>query len=1020
GAPGYLTARPSRGTDPTSAAGRGPSVALEPAAVIEGLVVDGDGRPVADADVSISIKRPDTGEIRITIGEPSLAPSDRTGADGRFRLSPVDPDNNYELRVRAAGFAVEERLISGLAPYETRDGVRVVLETGTSVVGVVVTDAEELPVADADVTLTPAVPGRMPRISTHEAGPKVRFEAITDADGAFAVADLAPGRYDVEVSRRGFAKLLQRAADVPEGVAQVDLGTLRLAPGEVVEGFVANPQGEPLEGVMVSVSKPGGMMISMPGMARGEPDARTGPDGWFVVDRLQAGEQINLTVDRPGYVEQRLGGIKPPLDQPLHLELDLSSTLSGIVLDPEGEPLAGADVTLDRRVSGGFGGNVMVMLRRDSETTDSQGRFVFEDLEPGKVTLAAVAPGYQKAERSEIEVPEGEDVEGIELPLDAGAFIVGQVRLSDGRPAAGARVRELREGQERFGLDSVTADGDGFYRLDGITPGTVNIEAKHQDVLRTVREIEARAGANELDLVFEGGIDVSGIVVSTAGAPVAGAWVQLAPAGRPWGGPETTADARGAFRIAGVRDGDYVVRASADGFAPLGDDVRVRVAGEPLTDLEVRLDEGGTISGSISGLDESEMSSVELSAAQIDGLDFRSPIVDRTGEFRIERASPGTWRLVARLGVSGRQASGQVELGGSGEQVTVSLEFGRGLVLSGQVLRNERPLADLTVFAQGTDVARSGWARTDEGGRFAIDDLESGTYRLELRDWETGLTHIETVEMSADVEVEVEIPTASVAGRVVDASDRQPLAGARVRLEPLGETTGVAILDQGATTDLDGRFRVGNVTDGSWRVSVGKKGFAARATTAVVQNGRSVENLELVLDPTEGLTLEVRMATGAIPEQVRLAVLDASGRALISGSHATGENGRVRLSSVPGGSWQLVVGAPGSANVNLDASVPGTLPIVLPAPGTLVVSLPEYAGSNAVATVTLTDERGRAFRSLGWMGWLTDEWRMIDGQLEFRALPPGSWTVRAVGPDGAVWQEMAQLSEGASATVVLE
>ena len=69
--------------------------------------------------------------------------------------------------------------------------------------------------------------------------------------------------------------------------------------------------------------------------------------------------------------------------------------------------------------------------------------------------------------------------------------------------------------------------------------------------------------------------------------------------------------------------------------------------------------------------------------------------------------------------------------------------------------------------------------------------------------------------------------------------------------------------------------------------------------------------LRISLDPTEGLTLDVRLPDGRVASEVRAAVLDPSGRALLSGTYGTGENGRVRLSAVPPGTWELLLGSTG-------------------------------------------------------------------------------------------------------------
>jgi hypothetical protein len=150
-------------------------------------------------------------------------------------------------------------------------------------------------------------------------------------------------------------------------------------------------------------------------------------------------------------------------------------------------------------------------------------------------------------------------------------------------------------------------------------------------------------------------------------------------------------------------------------------------------------------------------------------------------------------------------------------------------------------------------------------------------------------------------------------------------------------------------------------------------------------------------------------------------VLDPGGGALVAGHYATGENGRVRLSSVPPGQWEIVVAAGGSATSNLRAPAPGPAVTVAlqPASG-LRVHVPELADPGAVATVRLTGADGRPFHSLSWNAQPQSEWRMTGGTMEFRSLPAGSWTVSVTSPDGRAWQGSGVTTGGATADLTLE
>jgi hypothetical protein len=150
-------------------------------------------------------------------------------------------------------------------------------------------------------------------------------------------------------------------------------------------------------------------------------------------------------------------------------------------------------------------------------------------------------------------------------------------------------------------------------------------------------------------------------------------------------------------------------------------------------------------------------------------------------------------------------------------------------------------------------------------------------------------------------------------------------------------------------------------------------------------------------------------------------VIDPSGGTLVAGNFATGEGGRVRLASVPAGSWDVVVGAPGAAFMTVRATAPGApVPVALAPPTRLAVSVPELVEPGTRASVRVADASGRPFRTLGWSGRPTSEWTMMGGRIEFATLPEGSWSVTVATTDGRQWSGQSQTSAGQVAELRLE
>ena len=1004
----------------------GPTLALHPAAVIEGRLVDAAGDPVAGAEVTIE-KKHTPGMMNIEFGGTTTKPRNLSGPRGEFRLSPIDPDERWIVKVDAEGFAPAEQVVSGLEPYSTRSGVEIVLTRGQGISGTIV-DGSSRPLRDVAVTLKPDNVKSMGMMSMMEGGSSdISFVGATDGEGHFEIVGIPAGKFALEARRKGFAKGSLSGIEIEQGGEPVDLGEIVLSPGESAQGVVLDRDGLPVEGVDVFVREGGGPQMMMilgdgPG-PEPEPAAVTDPLGWFFVDDLATDEPLDFSFRRSGFVNASAKGITLPRSEPVEVTMEPASNISGMVLDPAGEPIPGAQVSLERAETIEMGGNVMMAMMMESTSSDAEGRFLFEDESPGKVSLSAVAGGFQKGKLKDIEVPKGKDLEGVELKLPIGAVLTGRVFAPDGRPLIGARVSKVSgESSPMRMLSGNPTDGNGLYRLEGLEPGNVSVEAMHDDYPRTVKDIELEEGPNGLDLYFEGGVEVSGRIVSTSGEPVPDAVARLSAAGRMWGGPQTLSKSDGTFTMPGVQDGDYRLWVEAEGFAAYTGEQSVSVAGQAVQNLEVQLDAGAVLTGRIIGLDPKEFTEVSVRAegAGFRGFDEGSN-VDREGNYRVEHVGPGSYQVIAALRDSGRKATGQMTLEAGMTEASLDLQFEPGLTLSGKAVQGESPVVGATLIVEGLDLDHTGWGQTDHAGAFSIDGLEAGSYRVGLRDNTSGLAYNETVELGTSREILLEVPTASVTGRILDATDRQPLAGVTLTLNSDDPSIQGHLPLHAATTDLEGYFAITSIADGTWRLSGNKEGYAAISRPVIVQFDKPVEDLDLVMDATEGLTIEARLYTGGVPNELSIAVLDPAGGALLSGTYSTGENGRVRLSSVPPGNWDLVISAAGSATTQATARAPGQTVAVALQPATqLRVEVPELRESGELATVRLTGAQGKPFQALSWNGRPQNEWRMRGGEMQFGSLPPGNWTVTVAVGDGRSWSGDSITQAGETAELLLE
>ena len=159
------------------------------------------------------------------------------------------------------------------------------------------------------------------------------------------------------------------------------------------------------------------------------------------------------------------------------------SLLSGHVTGA-GVPLFGAEVTV-----------ASPTLREPlTVRTDAKGYYELTDLRPGSYTVIAAASGYVSLRYGQTTPSSlwrsvnltGTVARGIDINLLPTASISGRVIDENGRPAAGALVKLLRERSSRGRatlepvLSPQSTDSDGYFRVGNLSAGRYSVLATHR------------------------------------------------------------------------------------------------------------------------------------------------------------------------------------------------------------------------------------------------------------------------------------------------------------------------------------------------------------------------------------------------------------------------------------------------------------------------------------------------------------------------------------------------------------
>lgn len=393
--------------------------------VIQGRVIDAlTGAALAGVSVTL------TG---------SASQSLASDSSGSFRFASLTA-GTYSLTLSLAGYATittQTRVNAG----QTVDlGVIPLSKSTDATTGTVrgiVTDAQTgAPLGGVAIVVTGAPP------------------AITDANGAYQIANVPPGSIAITAFKVGYNGA-SGSATVTAGSVVIFSPALSPQTGDVtLQGrIIESATGAPLAGVTVNLSGPVAQTLV------------TGADGLFSFTGLPGGS-YTLTATTPGFFGLTASIMASPGQYDLG-DLGLSTnepattgTLRGSVTDAQtGAAIAGATVSVGA----------------SQTATDADGSYAFADLAPGEVVVQVSSPNYVSASGVAEIVAGGTTIFSPALtPLSAQeTALEGTVRDgASNAPLAGVTITLSGEAG-----GTATTNAQGYYRIGNLNPGVVIVTA---------------------------------------------------------------------------------------------------------------------------------------------------------------------------------------------------------------------------------------------------------------------------------------------------------------------------------------------------------------------------------------------------------------------------------------------------------------------------------------------------------------------------------------------------------------
>lgn len=661
------------------------------------------------------------------------------------------------------------------------------------------------PGSDAGVSI--AVDAPAPGTGSGSAAPPIRVSLPTGLDGRFVVEGLEPGRYRVRVTGAGLLPAEVRFVPVPSDATRIVVSR------QVgITGSVTDAAGKPVAGVTVGVR---GDAIG------GELGGTTDAAGAFSFPELPEGRyQVYAWQGALAARAVRASRLGAGPFAPVELRLEPAAIVVGRVIDrDEG---TGVPAAIELRPSGDDQAPRYARSAGD-------GTFRIEGVPNGTWIADAFSPGYLSPGGIEIEAGKGVP----EIALARGATIEGKIVDAEGKPIAGAAVRGLSSGANPVETSSLV-DQDKLRRFSGRMAAPTAPPIGGADPSFIPRgELGVMVGP--IPPLPPPGVQVAlpAAVVATAGV-LAGEPAPLVI--DPSRASIWTTGADGVYRIRGIPKGKISVLAAAAGYAE-GRSREIGVEGaQTITKVDIVLSPGTILVGKVTDQHGVPVIGAQVTAkpevgAQLDAF------ADEAGGYRL---GPLTGKVELHASAYGHgDANRKLELvavkGTTPEEQREDLV----LVVADAVLAGTlddtsgAPVAAATIeIIGGSADGRAGVVGAD--GTFSIDQLPAGALKIRIRHPDYPTKEMEVTASDGRERVRLRLPLGgAVEGAVIEETSAAPVAGVTVT----GAGPGGATAE--ATTDKLGRWKLGPLEAGAWKLAVKIAGFLPVSRAVDVAAGRT-------------------------------------------------------------------------------------------------------------------------------------------------------------------------------------
>ncbi len=536
-------------------------------ATVRGKVVNDNGKPVAEAMVTVSERY----QAGMLMADFQKAPKFEalTDTKGNYSFTRLPANKEMNIWVYHGDYAPTQGLAFASLPEESQELPPIVLKTGYSLDGRC-TDSGGNPLP-ARIELhrqqSGFQQGTPEEVREEDLALGRLLQTQADEEGHFHFQNIAEGIWTLRAELEGFATAQIRPLLFLENKS-VDEQVVVLEDEHHIAGRATDENDQPVAHALVTVSR----VQPRPILTE---QTYTQEDGSFDVRGLAPGI-YGLSVQAEGYTTGHAGRVQADTTT-LVVIMQVKAAVSGQVTGPNGKPVTkfSLEVMRTRPGSKQYG---KTGSRYEFESAD--GTYTIPSFDPGTFILLTRAPGLSATYSPSFRI-DHEDVVGIDVHMKSGGLLLGQVTDgASGKPVAGALVSLHGNEYNPDEIDSLfgaslgdpnnipaltaTTDKQGYFRLENAYPGDMQVLISHPQYLKElVSTTVIDGGENDLGTlqIYKGG-SIFGRAIGKDGQPLVGGTVNLARQdGSAFFHRSITVDAQGRFRFDGLKSGSYEVMA---------------------------------------------------------------------------------------------------------------------------------------------------------------------------------------------------------------------------------------------------------------------------------------------------------------------------------------------------------------------------------------------------------------------------------------------------------------------------